>query len=54
MAYGAIRLLVELAPSAPLVKAAPLDGSVLIFTIGTALATGIIFGGVPTWQALRR
>ena len=43
----------DLAPALPLVKEASLDVRVLTFTIVTALATGIVFGIVPTLQALR-
>jgi predicted permease len=53
VALAGIRALVELAPALPLVKEASLDGRVLTFTIVTALATGIVFGIVPTLQALR-
>ena len=40
-------------PALPLVKEASLDVRVLTFTIVTALATGIVFGIVPTLQTLR-
>lgn len=30
-----------------------LDGSVLAFTFALALATGVIFGGLPAWQTTR-
>ena len=53
VAHAGIRALVELAPALPLVKEASLDVRVLIFTIVTALATGVVFGIVPTLQALR-
>ena len=53
LAHAGIRALVELAPALPLVKEAGLDGRVLTFTIVTALATGIVFGVMPTLQALR-
>jgi putative ABC transport system permease protein len=53
VAHAGIRALVDLAPALPLVKEASLDVRVLTFTIATALATGITFGIVPTWQTLR-
>ena len=53
VAHAGIRALVDVAPDLPLVKEASLDLRVLTFTIGTALATGIVFGIVPTLQALR-
>jgi putative ABC transport system permease protein len=53
VAYAGIRALVDLAPALPLVKEASLDVRVLTFTIATALATGVVFGVVPTLQALR-
>jgi putative ABC transport system permease protein len=53
VAHAGIRALVDLAPALPLVKEASLDLPVLTFTIVTALATGIVFGIVPTLQALR-
>jgi predicted permease len=53
VAHAGIRALVELAPAVPLVKNASLDVRVLTFTIVTALATGVVFGIVPTLQALR-
>jgi putative ABC transport system permease protein len=53
VALGGMRLLVDLAPALPLVKEASLDARVLAFTIITALATGVIFGVVPTLQALK-
>jgi putative ABC transport system permease protein len=53
VAYAGIRALLDLAPALPLVKEASLDVRVLTFTVVTALATGIVFGIVPTLQALR-
>jgi putative ABC transport system permease protein len=53
VAHAGIRVLVELAPALPLVKEASLDVRVLTFTIVTALAAGIVFGIVPTVQALK-
>jgi putative ABC transport system permease protein len=53
VAYAGIRVLVDLAPALPLIKEASLDVRVLAFTIVTALATGIVFGVVPTLQAMR-
>ena len=53
VAHAGIRVLVDLAPALPLVNEASLDARVLTFTIVTALATGIVFGIVPTLQTLR-
>jgi predicted permease len=53
VARAGIRFLVDLAPALPLVKEAGLDTRVLIVTASTALATGVLFGIVPTVQALR-
>jgi putative ABC transport system permease protein len=53
VALAGLRLLVDLAPALPLVKDASLDWRVLIFTIITALATGVAFGVVPMLQALK-
>jgi putative ABC transport system permease protein len=53
VAYAGIRVLVDLAPALPLINEATLDIRVLAFTIATALATGIVFGIVPTLQAMR-
>jgi len=53
VAFGGIRLLVDLGPALPLINQSSLDARVLAFTILTALATGIAFGVVPTLQALK-
>jgi putative ABC transport system permease protein len=53
VAYGGIRVLVELGPALPLVKDASIDWRVLAFTVLTALATGVAFGLVPTLQAIK-
>jgi predicted permease len=53
VARAGIRVLVDLVPALPLVKEANLDIRVTAFTIVTALATGLVFGVVPTLQALR-
>jgi predicted lysophospholipase L1 biosynthesis ABC-type transport system permease subunit len=37
----------------PRVENVHLDGSVLFFTIGLALLTGVLFGLLPAWQATR-
>lgn len=48
MAYGAIRLLVAIAPAnLPRLNEISIDPAVVLFTFGTALLTGIVFGMIP-------
>jgi putative ABC transport system permease protein len=54
LAYLAIRPIQTLsAGSIPRVADISIDGSVLAFALGVSLATGILFGLAPAWQASR-
>jgi predicted permease len=53
VAFAGVRFLIELGPAVPLLKEASIDTRVLVFTLVTALTTGIAFGVVPTFQALK-
>ncbi len=54
LAYLAIRPLQTLsAGSIPRVANVSIDGSVLLFALGISVATGILFGLAPAWQASR-
>ena len=53
VAFAGVRFLIELGPAVPLVKEASIDPRVLVFTLVTALTTGVAFGLVPTFQALK-
>jgi predicted permease len=47
-AYGAVRVLVSIAPShLPRLHEISIDPAVMLFTLGTALLTGILFGMIP-------
>ena len=47
-AYGALRLLVALAPAGlPRLEEIGIDGPVLLFTLGAALLTSLLFGSLP-------
>jgi putative ABC transport system permease protein len=48
LAYGALRLLVAIAPSnLPRIENISIDGMVLLFTLGVSLAAGMLFGIIP-------
>ncbi|MGH9490572.1 MAG: ABC transporter permease [Terriglobales bacterium] len=54
LAYWAVPALVALGPaSLPQVTAIGISGPVLLFTVGLCIATGVIFGSAPAWQAAR-
>jgi putative ABC transport system permease protein len=53
VASAGVQVLVDLAPTLPLVSSVSVDGRVLAFTVMIALATGITFGLLPTVQALK-
>ena len=51
VAYAGMRALLILAPeNAPVALNVRLDGTVLLFTAGSALVAGILFGLAPAWQ----
>jgi Acidobacterial duplicated orphan permease len=49
--WGTEALIVAVPQNIPRISAIQLDGTVLAFTLFASLATGIIFGLVPAWQA---
>lgn len=54
LAYGGVAALVALAPPGiPRLDHVAIDGRVLTVSVGVALAVGLVFGLVPTAQALR-
>jgi len=53
IAYVSIGVLADQAPALPLVQGARLDARVLAFALVATLGTGVVFGLVPTLQALR-
>jgi putative ABC transport system permease protein len=54
LAYAGVRgLLVGLPPDTSLAEGVSIDGTVLVFTTGIAVLTGLLFGLVPAWQASR-
>jgi predicted permease len=53
VAFVGVRFLIDLGPAVPLVKEASIDLRVLGFTFLTALTTGVAFGVIPTFQALK-
>jgi putative ABC transport system permease protein len=51
LAYGALRLLVAMAPQGlPRVNEIGIDGTVLLFTLGLAALTSLLFGGIPIFK----
>jgi putative ABC transport system permease protein len=54
LAWWGVDLLVSIAPSSiPRLREIQLNGSVLVFTIATSLATALMFGLAPAWQSAR-
>jgi putative ABC transport system permease protein len=54
VAHGCLELILDLGSSAlPRAAEIQMDGGVLVFTLLSAVATGILFGLVPAWQASR-
>lgn len=54
LAKWALRLLIALSPSyIPRLDEVTIDGSVLAFTFGIAILTGLVFGLVPAWSAVK-
>jgi predicted permease len=51
LAKGGINVVRALASELPRIESIRLDGRVLLFTLGLALATGILFGMIPAFQA---
>ena len=49
--WGTEALVAAVPQNIPRISAIQLDGAVLLFTLLVSLATGIIFGLVPAWQA---
>jgi len=48
LAYGALRLLVAIAPAnLPRMESISIDGTVLLFTLGVSLMAGLLFGVIP-------
>jgi putative ABC transport system permease protein len=48
LAYGAVRVLISMAPShLPRLNEISVDPAVILFTFGAALATGVLFGMIP-------
>ena len=48
LAYGALRVLVALAPSGiPRLQEVGIDGTVLLFTLGVAMLASVLFGSIP-------
>jgi putative ABC transport system permease protein len=51
VAYGLLRLFVSIAPEGiPRLAQAAIDYRVLLFTMGVALVSGLLFGLAPTWR----
>ena len=48
LAYGAVRMLISIAPShLPRLNEISVDPAVILFTFGAALFTGVLFGMIP-------
>ncbi|HEV3332436.1 MAG TPA: ABC transporter permease [Bryobacteraceae bacterium] len=53
-AHGAVRLMnTSLPPNLLPVPDVPVDATVLLFTLAVTVATGLVFGMAPAWQAAR-
>jgi len=53
-AYWGVRgLVVGFPPNTSLTEGISIDGTVLLFTVGTAVITGLLFGLAPAWQPSR-
>jgi putative ABC transport system permease protein len=51
MAYGALRVLVAMAPRGlPRVNEIGIDGTVLLFTLGLAILASLLFGSIPIFK----
>ena len=51
IAYGVLRLLVAMAPKGlPRVNEIGIDGTVLLFTLGLAILTSLLFGAIPVFK----
>jgi predicted permease len=51
LAYGAVRLLVALAPgNLPRLDEIAIDGTVLLFTLAISIAAGLLFGAIPVFK----
>lgn len=51
MAYGGLRVLVAMAPRGlPRVNEIGIDGTVLLFTLGLAVLSGLLFGSIPIFK----
>jgi predicted permease len=51
LAYGALRLLVAMAPQGlPRINEIGIDGTVLLFTLGLAALTSLLCGGIPIFK----